>query len=155
MSTEAAQQAWRTMQRLLSDGESHGRMGQACRAVGGPPSLVKALLHLSPDEPRPMRHLADHWGCDASYVTSLADDLEQQELACRRPHPTDRRIKTLVLTEKGAAARDQVLAILWEPPPAFSALSERELATLRDLLAKVADADEVLRASADFLHLGR
>lgn len=143
------------MQRLLFDGESHGRMGHACRAVGGPPSLVKALLHLSPDEPRPMRDLADHWGCDASYVTSLADGLEEQGLASRSPHPTDRRIKTLVLTQKGAAARDQVLAILSEPPPAFSALTGAEQATLRDLLAKVADADEVLRTSGGFLHLGR
>jgi DNA-binding MarR family transcriptional regulator len=154
VSTDAARQAWRTMQRLLFDGESHGRMGQACRTVGGPPSLVKALLHLSPDEPRPMRDLADHWGCDASYVTSLADSLEEQGLAERRPHPTDRRVKTLVLTAKGAEARGQVLDLLWEPPPAFAALSDDEQATLRDLLAKVAEADEVLKGSGEFSRLG-
>ena len=142
------------MQRLLFDGESHGRMGHACRTVGGPPSLVKALMHLSPDEPRPMRDLADHWGCDASYVTSLADSLEQQGLAERRPHPTDRRIKTLVLTAKGADARARVLDLLWEPPPAFAALSEEEQATLRDLLIKVAEADEVLRTAGEFSRLG-
>ena len=153
MSTDAARQAWRTMQRLLFDGESHGRMHQACRTVGGPPSLVKALIHLSPEEPRPMRDLADHWGCDASYVTSLADGLEQQGLAERRPHPTDRRVKTLVLTEKGAEARAAVLALLWEPPPAFGALTEDEQVTLRDLLQKVADADEVLRTSRELSHL--
>ena len=142
------------MQRLLFDGESHGRMGQACRAVGGPPSVVKALMHLSPEEPRPMRDLADHWGCDASYVTSLADSLEQVGLAERRPHPTDRRIKTLVLTDKGADARKQVLALLWEPPPAFGALTDEEQATLRDLLEKVADADEVLQTSSEFSRMG-
>jgi MarR family transcriptional regulator, organic hydroperoxide resistance regulator len=136
------------MQRLLFDGESHGRMAQACRTVGGPPSVVKALLHLSPAEPRPMRDLADHWGCDASYVTSVADSLEAQGLAERRPHPTDRRIKTLVLTTRGAEARAQILDLLWEPPPAFTALTDDEQETLRDLLAKVAEADEVLRTSA-------
>ena len=142
------------MQRLLFDGESHGRMGQACRTVGGPPSVVKALMHLSPDEPRPMRDLADHWGCDASYVTSLADSLEQAGLAERQPHPTDRRVKTLVLTDRGADARNQVLALLWEPPPAFAALTDEEQATLRDLLSKVADADEVLRTSGEFSRMG-
>ena len=142
------------MQRLLMEGESHGRMGQACRAVGGPPSLVKALMHLSPDEPRPMRDLADHWGCDASYVTSLADSLEEQGLAERRAHPTDRRIKTLVLTAKGADARNQVVALLREPPPAFAALTDDEQATLRDLLEKVAGADEVLRTGGAFSRMG-
>ena len=142
------------MQRLLFDGESHGRMGQACRTVGGPPSMVKALLHLSPDELRPMRDLADHWGCDASYVTSVADSLEQRGLVERRPHPTDRRVKTLVLTEKGAAARDQVLALLWEPPPAFTALTDDEQETLCELLEKVASADPVLRTEGAFSDLG-
>ncbi len=142
------------MHRLLFDGESHGRMGHACRTVGGPPSLVKALLHLSPDEPRAMRDLADHWGCDASYVTSVADSLEQLGLAERHPHPTDRRIKTLVLSEKGADARNQVLGLLWEPPPAFAALSEEEQEMLRDLLEKVAGADEVLRASGPLSPIG-
>ena len=155
MSTDAARQAWRTIQRLLFDGESQGRMGQACRTVGGPPSMVKAILHLSPDEARPMRDMAEHWGCDASYVTSVADSLEQQGLAERRPHATDRRVKTLVLTPKGAKTRDKVLALLWEPPPAFAALTDEEQVTLRDLLDKVADADEVLRTSGEFSHLGR
>ncbi|MCA1692522.1 MAG: MarR family winged helix-turn-helix transcriptional regulator [Acidimicrobiales bacterium] len=144
MDTDVAREAWRTMQRLMFDGEGHGRMGQACRAVGGPPSVVKALIHLAPDEPRPMRDLADHWGCDASYVTSLVDSLEEQGMAERRPHPTDRRIKTVVLTPKGAEARDRVLELMWEPPSAFAALSAEELRRLRDLLHKVAEADTVL-----------
>lgn len=134
------------MQRLLFEGESHGRMGQACHLAGGPPSVVKALMHLSPEEARPMRDLADHWGCDASYVTSVADTLEEQGLALRRPHATDRRIKTIVLTSKGAEARAKVLDLLSEPPPAFSALSDAEQRKLRDLLFKLADADEVLAA---------
>ncbi len=142
------------MQRLLFEGESHGRMAEACRVTGGPPSLVKALMHLAPDEPRPMRDLADHWGCDASYVTSVADSLEEQGLAERRPHPTDRRIKTLRLTDKGAEARAKVLDLLSQPPPAFAALTSAEQEKLRDLLTKVARADQVLGPTGESKRIG-
>ena len=145
--SEAGREAWQTMQRLMFDGEGHGRMHEACRAVGGPPSLVKALVHLSADEPRAMRDLADHWGCDASYVTSLVDGLEQQGMAERRPHPTDRRVKTIVLTAQGAKARERVLEVMGQPPSGFAALSGAEQRQLRDLLHKVAEADPLLVAS--------
>ncbi len=152
VTTKAGREAWRTMQRLLFDGEGHGRMHEAGKAVGGPPSLVKALLHLSAVEPLAMRDLADHWGCDASYVTSLVDGLEQQGLAERRPHATDRRVKTVALTARGAEAKAKVLDVMSEPPSGFAALSAQEQTQLRDLLRKVADADPLL-ASSKSLHL--
>ncbi|MFJ2956395.1 MarR family transcriptional regulator [Streptomyces sp. NPDC087270] len=40
-------------------------------------------------------------GCDNSYVTLLVGALEQRGLAVRQQHPTDRRIKVIVLTGKG------------------------------------------------------
>jgi DNA-binding MarR family transcriptional regulator len=141
---QAAREAWRTMQQLMFDGEGHGRMHEVCSAVGVPPSLVKTLIHLSPDEPKPMRDLADHWGCDASYITGLIDGLEERGMAQRRPHPTDRRIKTVVLTPEGAKAQKVVLEMMWQPPPAFSALTSTEARQLRDLLRKVAAADPLL-----------
>ena len=146
MSSSAARDAWRIMQRLMFDGEGHSRMHDVCKAVGVPPSLVKTLIHLSPDEPKPMRDLADHWGCDASYVTALVDGLEERRMAERRPHPTDRRVRTVVLTATGAEARGRVLDLLWEPPQAFATLSAAEAGQLRDLLDKVAAADPVLGA---------
>jgi DNA-binding MarR family transcriptional regulator len=151
VTTEAAREAWRTMQRLLFDGEGHDLMHDACKAVGGPPSLVKALLHLSSGEPLAMRDLAGHWGCDASYVTSLVDGLEQNGMAERRPHPTDRRVKTVVLTARGSEAKTKVLEVLSQPPSAFGALSAKEQTQLRDLLRKVAEADPVL-ASGRSMH---
>lgn len=129
---------------LMFDGEGHGRMPEVCRTIGIPPSMIKTLMHLSPDEPKPMRDLAEHWGCDASYVTSLVDDLEERGYAERRPHPTDRRVKTVALTAQGAEVKARVTAKLWEPPPAFSALTSAEQRQLRDLLRKVTAADPVL-----------
>ena len=54
-----------------------------------------------------MSDLAETWGCDASYVTTLADGLQERGLAERRPHPTDRRVKTIVLTPEGRAKRER------------------------------------------------
>ena len=129
---------------MMFESEGRGRMQTVCRASGISPGLVKALMHLSPEEPQAMRDLAEHWGCDASYVTALVDGLEERGFAERRPHPTDRRVKTVVLTAQGAKAKTDVLARLWEPPAAFSALTDEEQEQLRDLLRKVADADERL-----------
>jgi DNA-binding MarR family transcriptional regulator len=119
-------------------------MHLVCKSIGIPPSMIKTLMHLSTDQPRAMRDLADTWACDASYVTALIDDLEERGFAERRPHPTDRRVKTVVLTTKGAEIRDLVTARLWEPPAAFSSLTAAEQRQLRDLLRKVARADAAL-----------
>ena len=43
------------------------------------------------DEPMSMSALADRLGIDASYVTTIADQLEERGLIERQPHPTDRR----------------------------------------------------------------
>lgn len=142
VNTRAGREAWRTIFELIFEGEGHDRLNQACAAVGMSPGLMKTLFHLEPAEGVPMRDLADHWRCDASYVTSLADALEERGLAERRPHPTDRRIKMIALTEEGVVARERAFELLYEPPSSFSALTAAEQRQLRDLLRKVADADD-------------
>jgi DNA-binding MarR family transcriptional regulator len=138
------------MMRLVFEGEAHGRMHEVCRSSGLSPGLLKTLLELSPDSPRAMRDLADRWSCDASYVTALVDGLEERGLAERRQHPIDRRVKTVVLTDKGVEARAETLARLGEPPSALSTLTDDEQEQLRELLRKVADADP--RLAAEQLH---
>jgi DNA-binding MarR family transcriptional regulator len=112
------------------------------------PAVLKSLFHLSEEHPTPMRDLADHWGCDASYITSIVDTLEARGWAERQTFPADRRVKTVALTESGAKAKAEVLGLLWEPPRAFDALTAAEQRQLRDLLRKVARADEHLRSEA-------
>ena len=141
VTTPAGEEAWRLLQELLMNGEMQSRMRQACDAIGGPPSIVKALFHLEPGEPVAMRDLAEHWGCDASYITELVDGLEEQGMAVREPHPTDRRVKTVVLTDVGAKARDQVQQVMWQTPEVFGALTATEQRQLRDLVRKLVDAD--------------
>ena len=85
-----------------------------------------------------MRELAGALRCDTSYVTSVVDGLEEQGLARRTPHPTDRRVKVVSLTGRGAEVGAQVRAALDEPPPAFASLSDDEAASLVALLRKLA-----------------
>ena len=141
VTTAAGEEAWRLLQELLMNGEMQSRMRSACEAIGGPPSIVKTLFHLQPGDPVAMRDLADHFGCDASYITELVDGLEEQGLAVRQPHPTDRRVRTVVLTDKGAEARDTVQQVMYQVPAVFSALTPAEQRQLRDLVRKLVDAD--------------
>ena len=143
VATRAGREAWQTITRLLF-GRGMERMAEASEAEGLSPGLLKTLFHLAPGEGAPMRDLADHWRCDASYVTSLADALEERGLVERRPHPTDRRVKMIVLTEEGVAVRERAFEVLSEPPPSLAALTPAEQRELRDLLRKVAEADPQL-----------
>src|ERR1051325_7963607 len=135
------------MYSLFVEGEAHDRVHRICAELGLSPPLLKAFVHLGTldsDGGLRMSDLAESWGCDASYVTNLADGLQERGLAERRPHPTDRRIKTIVLTPEGRAKRERALELLSEPPSAFSALSSAEQRQLRDLLAKLVAADPEL-----------
>ncbi len=133
--------AWRYMHELLWSGASHDRVHDACDAIGVTPPQMKALLSLEPGDARPMRTLAAEWRCDASWVTGLVDGLEDRGYVERKVHPGDRRVKTVVLTDLGAKAKDQLLERLHEPPPAMSVLTAAEQRTLRDLLRRIAEAN--------------
>jgi DNA-binding MarR family transcriptional regulator len=148
VSSPAAREAWKTLQDLLLEGELRQRMRTLCESLEMTPAVIKSLVHLSEERPTPMRDLADHWGCDASYITSIVDSLEARGWAERQTFPADRRVKTVALTESGGKAKAEVLGLLWEPPRAFDALSAAEQRQLRDLLRKVARADEQLRSEA-------
>jgi len=137
----AAGEAWRALYRLVFEREGQLRFHEACDATGLAPGGLKALLQLSADQPIPMRDLADFFRCDPSYVTSLVDGLEAAGLAERQSHPTDRRVKMVVLSRAGVEALGQARKILGEPPASFDALSTSELLRLRTLLAKLTEAE--------------
>lgn len=137
----AGREAWKIIQELLLEGETHDRIHGICSSFGLTPGLAKALVHLSSGTGVAMRELADYWGCDASYITALVDGLEQRGMAERLPSQVDRRVKAVALTAAGVAAKAEVLERMWEPPKAFDVLTPSEQRQLRDLLAKVAAAD--------------
>jgi DNA-binding MarR family transcriptional regulator len=92
---------------------------------------VVALRELS--EPITARELATRMYCEPSNATFVLDRLEQQGLIQRRPHPTDRRAKQIVLTPAGRSYQANVLKHLRTQSPLVP-LSAAQQESLRDLL---------------------
>ena len=100
------------------------------------PMQAFALRLIEPGTPLAMSVLAEALHCDASNVTGIVDRLEVRGLIARRGADHDRRMKMLVVTEKGAALRERLLERISEPPPPIAALSAADQRSLRDILRR-------------------
>ena len=129
-----AADVWR---RMLDYHMAHLRHLQTARQLGLNPGATKLLLDLEPDDPRPMRALAETFACDASNVTWMVDQLEERGLVERRTFRSDRRVKTVALTALGEKTKAELLRRIYEPPEDLIALPRPELEALRDALAKL------------------
>jgi DNA-binding MarR family transcriptional regulator len=111
------------------------------------PSLANALWHLDPQRPWPsMRQLAARLRCDPSTITFIADRLEERNLLTRRVDASNRRVKTLVLTDAGRRTRHRLVAAMATRSP-IAQLSPTEQSQLHQLLSKAiaAQPGEVVR----------
>jgi DNA-binding MarR family transcriptional regulator len=106
---------------------------EAIAALGftAPQAFALRTLH----DPCPMRDLADVLGHDPSYITGLIDQLEERGLVERRPDPTDRRVRLLVVTEEGRRAQERIDDAMFGHLPVLDALTRAQRVQLRDLLA--------------------
>lgn len=111
------------------------------RPFGLEPIKFALLAHLKSDEGSTQQSLADALGVHRNAMVGLVDELEEQELVQRRPHPSDRRAKALYLTEpahelveRGYRVADEQDADL------LSVLEESERPQLISLLRRVAEA---------------
>jgi DNA-binding MarR family transcriptional regulator len=100
-------------------------------------ATARALLQVDPDTAVPTRDLAYRLSCDPSNVTSLVDRLERAGFIERHVDPSDRRIKTLVITADGRAMRERMNTLMQTDMPALEVLSAADLRTLLDLLDQV------------------
>ncbi len=107
-------------------------------SFGVSPHDVLALFKL--DSVLTMKELAQRMGCDASFVTTIADTLERHGLARRAPSERDRRVKHLLLTEEGIAAKERLMRELAARMPWCYALDEDERRCFLSLLRKMLDA---------------
>ena len=87
-----------------------------------------------------MKDLAQRLGCDASFVTAIADNLEKRGFLRREPGLRDRRVKNLMLTGEGLAAKDRLMTQLAAKMPWCYALDEDERQCFLGLLRKMLDA---------------
>src|SRR4029453_11222798 len=80
---------------------SHTRTAEALASIGLTPALFGLLNVLGERDGAIQQELGSAMGHDPSTMVSLLDDLEGAGLAKRRPRPTDRRAREVVITPKG------------------------------------------------------
>lgn len=118
------------LSRFMAEGE------RLAAEYGLPLFAVKALHWL--DDGMAMKDVGRRLRCDPSFVTAIADSLEQRGLARRAPCPADRRVKNLVLTEEGRDLRARFEDELLARMPWARELSLAERRTLLGVLRKLA-----------------
>ena len=130
----AASEAWALIAQLFTSQRT--RFLAIASEFDLAPAQLGALKALDPEDPLPMRELAQALACDNSNVTGIVDRLEARGLVERRASTDDRRVKMLVVTEAGKDLRRRVKARMEEPPEALKRLTPEGQVLLRDLLRK-------------------
>ena len=132
--SSTASEVWLLMSDLVLD---HTRRREVSDALGMSFARARAVRRLA-RRPMSMGELADALSIDRPNATVIVADLESQGLVRRRPHPTDGRAKVVEATPEGIDMARRADTILATPPPALSALSAKDLETLRRILRAVA-----------------
>jgi MarR family transcriptional regulator, organic hydroperoxide resistance regulator len=116
------------------DLQNNARQRERVGKLGLTIAQASALRELT--GPMTMRELAERMTCEPSNATVVIDNLESQQLIERRPHPTDRRAKQLMLTPEGAERREKLLTSLRDEEPLLAGLTQQEQDTLQNLLQR-------------------
>lgn len=95
------------------------------------------LLHFSRQGSMPLGKMGDRLMLHPTSVTNIVDRLEQQGLARRIPHPTDRRTVLGEITEDGRAVVEKATEAVSSADFGLGALTSRELDKVTDLLRKL------------------
>ena len=143
--TEAQAEAQWELGKLVHDldMQCYARMRDWVAGLGLTVAQASALREMT--GPMTMRELAGRMSCEPSNATVVVDNLESHRLIERRPHPTDRRAKQLVLTPEGTEQRARVLKVLAEEP-LFAGLTQDEQDALQGLLKRALSRAETLQA---------
>src|SRR5262245_34815335 len=80
---------------------SHERTAMGLESIGMTPALFGVLNLLGARQGTIQQEIGAAMGIDPSTMVSLIDELEREGLAKRRPHPSDRRAREVLITPKG------------------------------------------------------
>ena len=128
-------EARRLAQLLLSATElSREIFAEIAGEIGVPVQVARALCLL--EGKISMSELAAKFTCDKSYITPLADQMEEMGLIQRVPG-TDRRTKLLTLTTHGKETQTRLEAQIVLRSPVMVSLTPAERETLEHLLGKI------------------
>src|SRR5438132_2229039 len=127
------------------------RFERRARQIGLPITRqqARALLHIARNEGLSQAAVATMLDIEPIALVRILDRLHDEGLVERRPHPTDRRVRTLWLTSLAWDVVDRVLALNAETreaacaglPPAARDMLMQTLGHMKDNLA-VAEATE-------------
>lgn len=130
-----AAQAWRAIFNFIV--ETAPERNRYIGEFGLTPNDARALGSLEGKSGRTMGSLAEEWKCDASTATWIVDRLEAKGLVRRQAHPTDRRVKLVVLTPKGARLKAKNMERMYLPPRALLDLDLADLVILRNAVTRL------------------
>jgi MarR family transcriptional regulator, organic hydroperoxide resistance regulator len=136
-------QLWAMLVELMLSGRARGWWIDLCAELDLTPAQGHALRSLDPERPVPMSSLAEALWCDASNVTGIVDKLETRGLIARQGADHDRRIKQLIVTERGRRLRDKLLARVQQPPKAVAGLPADVKAHIVDAIRSLMAADRI------------
>ncbi|HEY1761122.1 MAG TPA: MarR family transcriptional regulator [Acidimicrobiales bacterium] len=131
-------EAWHKMADLVLNNE---RRREVFEHTGLSFGKMRALRRVAV-QPMSMRELAEQLSVDPPNLTPIIDYLERLELVERQAHSTDRRVKLVAATPKGAALARVAEEILDRPPVGLVNLPSEELEILMQILARIGQQPE-------------
>lgn len=113
-------------------------MNGLCAPYDITPVQGMLLIVLEPGKGRSMNELSECMGCDASNITGLIERLEQNEFIKKNAAPNDRRVKVIMLSQKGESCRSRLLDdLVADSKLDLGKLTPEELDALARLLKKL------------------
>jgi len=120
---------------------SRRRFAAALKEEGLHPRDFGVMTLIASQPGLSQQQLHEQTGIDPSSMVAVIDELEAVGLAERRPHPGDRRARSIYLTARGEETLQRVREVAAGlQAEMFGRLSKQELATLHGLLRKLAGA---------------
>jgi DNA-binding MarR family transcriptional regulator len=114
---------------------------QYAKGIGLSMPQIGALFHLNRGSTSGISNIGDDLGVTSAAASQMLDRLVQQELVLRTEDPNDRRVKNIVLTDKGRGILEELLHVrqaLLEDLAAALSPNEKEqiIAALKILIEK-------------------
>jgi DNA-binding MarR family transcriptional regulator len=120
---------------------SHTRAADALATVGLTPALFGLLNVIGARDGAIQQELGSAMGIDPSTMVSLIDQLEGAGLAKRRPCPTDRRAREVVITPKGRRLLERARGLIHKvDDEVLGGLGDAERSELLTLLRRALES---------------
>lgn len=128
---------------LIAELDLTGPQAGILRAIAGEPG-------------RSQQALSEQLGLLPSRVVAFVDDLERRGLLERRRNPGDRRLYALYLTDHGEVLMTKLAAVSVAHEAEITAgLSDQQRTALSDLLADLAERQQLSPAGSDYSPVSR